>query len=194
MGNTATNVSVGKPAAAGAIFRADTTATLPTNATSTLGTAFKCTGYISEDGWTNTISRESTEIKAWGGDTVMTVQTSKNEEVKMTFIEVLNDEVLKILHGDNNVTGTLSTGITAIENSQELPMKAWVIDTVLTGGVLSRKVIPCGKVSEVGDVVYKDDTVIGAEVTITALPDASGNTSYEYKQTPSGTSGQSGQS
>lgn len=193
--NTATNVSVGKPAAGGAVYRADTTATAPTSADSSLGSTFKCTGYISDDGWTNTLNRESTDIKAWGGDTVLTTQTSKSEEIKLTFIEILNDEVLKTLHGDTNVSGALATGLSVQENSKEFPTKMWVIDTILTGGVKCRKVVPYGKVSEIGDIQYKDDTVIGAEVTISALPDTSGNTSYTYyKQPASGTSGQSGQS
>lgn len=190
--NTATNVSVGKPAAGGAVYRADTTASAPTSADSTLGTSFKCTGYISDDGWTNTLNRESTDIKAWGGDTVLTTQTSKSEEIKLTFIEILNDEVLKTLHGDTNVSGALATGLSVQENSKEFPAKMWVIDTILTGGVKCRKVVPYGKVSEIGDIQYKDDTVIGAEVTISALPDSNGNTSYTYyKQPASGTSGQS---
>ena len=177
--NNVEQVSVGKPKVGGAVFRADTTATLPTTATATL-TGFTGMGYISEDGVSRSLTRETTEIKDWGGETIATPQTSKNETVQLKFVQALNDEVLKAVHGDTNVSGSLSAGISIEENAKELEAKAWVIDQVLSDGRPSRLVIPNGKVTEIGDIVYKADEVIGYELTITALPDSSGNTSYEY--------------
>ena len=51
---------------------------------------------------------------------------------------------------------------------------------VLNSNTVKRVVIPHGKISEIGDVVYNDSDPIGYEITITALPDTSGNTHYEY--------------
>ena len=76
---TVTNVSVGKPAVGGAIYRAALGSTIPTDATTSLASAYKQLGYVSEDGLTNTNSPESDEVKAWGGDTVLTLQTSKTD-------------------------------------------------------------------------------------------------------------------
>ncbi len=72
-------VAAGKPKVGGAIFRAPLGTTLPTNATGTLDAEFKELGYASEDGVTNANSAESDTIQAWGGDAVLTVQTSKSE-------------------------------------------------------------------------------------------------------------------
>lgn len=76
MANTVSNVSAGKPKIEGAIYRAplSATPTIPTDATTALGTEFKALGYVSDDGLTNTNSPDSETIKAWGGDTVLTIQ------------------------------------------------------------------------------------------------------------------------
>lgn len=179
MANTVTNVSAGKPKVGGAINVADTNATLPTTVNAAL-TGFTALGYVSEDGLTNQNTIESEDIKAWGGDTVLVIQTEKTDTFGLTLIEVLNVDVLKIVFGDTNVTGTLADGITVNVNATELPEKAWVIDMVMRGGALKRIVIPRAKVSEIGEVTYTDNEAVGYELTLTALPDASGNTHYEY--------------
>jgi hypothetical protein len=180
MANTATNVTAGKPKVGGAIYRAPIGTTIPTDATTALGTAFVCLGYVSEDGLTNDNSPESEDIKAWGGDTVLTLQTSKEDTFGFTLIEALNVEVLKTIYGDDNVTGTLSTGITVTANTKELDEYVWAIDMVLRDGALKRIVIPDGKVSEVGTITYADGDAVGYETTLGTSPDASGNTHYEY--------------
>ena len=187
MANTKANVSTGKPKIAGGIYRAATGSTLPTDAASTLDAAFKAVGYISEDGLTNSNSMNATDIKAWGGDIVYTSHADQTDTFQFTMIEALNDEVLKAYFGDDNVSGALATGLTVTVNKKDLTDHAWVVDMVLNGNTAKRIVIPDGCVTERGDVVYVDDDVIGYNVTITAYPDSSGNTHYEYLKTASST-------
>lgn len=179
----ANNVTAGKPKTTGAVFRAPLGTTLPTDASSTLNVAFKSLGYISEDGITNSNSTTSEDIKEWGGSVVMTVQTEKSATFEMTFIESLNTEVLKLVYGDSAVTETTGA-ITVKADSSEATAQCFAIEMVLTGGRAQRIVIPNGKVSEVGDTVYRAGEPVGYTVTITALPDTSGKFYYSYITAP----------
>lgn len=180
MANTAGNVSAGKPALNGAVYRAASGTTLPTDATTALSADFKCLGYCGEDGLVNSNSPSTTDIKAWGGDTVLTIQEEKTDTFQVTLLEVLNADVLKAVYGSTNVSGTLSTGVTITANAKEAEEGVWAVDMLLNSSTVKRIVIPKGKITEVGDITYSDSDPIGYEVTITALPDASGNTHYEY--------------
>ena len=175
----ASNVSVGKPKVLGAVYRAPKGTTLPTDASSTLAGTFVDMGYISEDGVTNSNSPDSDKVKEWGGSTVLVVTNEKPDTFKLTFLEALNGNVLTTVYGASNVTvGT--TNIAVVANASALGEYVYVIDMVMTGGALKRICIPCGSLSEIGDIVYKSNEAIGYELTLECLPDSSGNTHYEY--------------
>ena len=173
------NVTTGKPKVAGAVYRAATGSTLPTSASAALSGAYVDMGYISEDGVTNSNSPSSEKIKDWGGQTVLVVATEKPDTFKLKFLESLNPNVLETVYGSSNIVVSGST-VTVTANAAEAAESIYVIDMAMRGGALKRIVIPCGMLSEVGDIVYKADEAVGYELTLEALPDSSGNTHYEH--------------
>lgn len=176
----ASNVTAAKPKVGGSIFSAPLGTALPTDATTALNTAFKDLGFVSEDGVTNSDERSTDDIKSWGGEIVNTVQTEKKDTFKYTLIEALNIDVLKEVYGEDNVSGTLETGITIKSNASELPPHSIVIDTVLKDNALKRIVLPNAKVTEVGEITYNHSDNVGYETTVTCYPDANGDTHHEY--------------
>lgn len=191
MGNNVANVTTGKPKVGGAIYRAPKGTTLPTTATEELNSAFKCLGYVSEDGFVNTNSPEIETIKAWGGEIVLTPITEKADRFAFTLIEATSVDVLKSVYGDDNVSGTLESGITVRANAKEIAESVYVCDMLLKGGVAKRIVAPNASLTELGDISYKDNEAIGYAKTVTCKSGGFGagddDTHKEYIVAPSTT-------
>lgn len=169
-GNDASNVTFAKPKVGGAIYRAPLGTILPTDASTPLADAFEALGYISEDGLTNSNSSESAEVGSWDGDVVLSTESNKKDSFTFKLLEALNPTVLKSVYGDENVSGTLETGITVRANSKPQKEYSWVVEMVMKNDVLKRIVVPQAKVSTVADIVYKKNEAVGYETTLSAAP------------------------
>ena len=180
MANTALNVSTGKPKVTGGVYRAPLGTTLPTDATTSLAGTFTSLGYIAQGGVTHNIEMESGEYRAWGGDLVLTYMTSKTNRFAFGLIEVLNKSTYETVYGEDAVSGSLSTGISVQADGSDPSEYVYVIELAMRDGAFKRIVIPDGKVSEIGEIVYSDEEAVSYPVTITAQVDSSGKSHYEY--------------
>ena len=193
-GNVVTNVTAGKPKTTGAVFRAPIGTTIPTNATSALDAAFVCLGFCSDDGVTNSGEMESENIKAWGGQNVLTTSSSTDDTFKFKLIEALNKDVLKFIYGDSNVSGELSegNGIAVGVQGYSQDDNIIVIDMIMRNNAVRRVVIPSATISEVGEIVYNDSEAVGYDITLACAADSNGKTHYEYSYRPTGQTGITG--
>lgn len=180
--NDVSNVTTGKPKVAGAIFRAPLGTELPEDAVTALDAAFKCLGYVSEDGVTNSNAPDTDTVNAWGGDPVLITSKGRPDSFEMTLIEAKNAEVLKAIYNSSNVTGEASTGLTVKVTTEEAEEAIWVIDLVLRDNTVKRIIIPDGMLSDLGDITYNDSDPVGYDATISALP-VDGSTHTEYIKT-----------
>ena len=184
MANVARNVSTGKPKISGAVYRAPLGTALPTDATTALSSAYVGLGFVSEDGLENENELEVSEIKAWGGLTVYRSLNGLNDTFALKLIESENEDVLKTVYGDSNVTvdgsGNIKINIVA-EDPQE---KVWVFDMALRGGKPKRIVIPDGAITARDAITYNDSDAIAYGITVSAYPDNTQKTHIEYIDAP----------
>ena len=168
------------PADGAAVYVAPLGTTLPTSATANLNAAFVDLGWVSEDGVTNSISRDTTKHYAWGGEVVKVTQDKYTETVKLTLLET-SSAVLKVVYGDNNVTAGGDYQSIKVEHSRlMLERKSFVIDFI-DGDHAGRIVIREGQVTEVGDVVYVHKDLTRYEITIDVFkPDNADNSVVTY--------------
>lgn len=161
-----------------AVYAAPLGTTLPTSATAALNNAFVDLGWVSEDGVTNAISRDTTKDYAWGGDVVKTTQDKYTETVKFALLESSAD-VLSVVYGADNVTAAGDT-ITVEHSSLMLERQSFVIDFI-DGDRAGRIVIREGQVVELGDVkyVHKDLTMYDLTVDV-YKPDTGANAVVTY--------------
>lgn len=178
--SNASNVSAGKPKVTGAIYVAPKGTALPVTPEEELSSAFENLGYCSDAGLTNSTNLETNNIKAWGGDTVLVIQSSKEDTFNFVLLEIKNVAVLKFIYGMSNVSGDLETGIIITVNNKDVDQVSIVIDMILSGNILKRIVIPTASISEVGDLTYSDEDAVGYDTTVNCIPDSAGNTHYEY--------------
>lgn len=178
--NVATNVTTGKPNISGGVYVGDiATVTIPTDATTALDSNFVALGYVSEDGLENDNSLSFNEIKAWGGVTVYKSLTDMLDEFKLALIESENVEVLKTVYGDANVTDA-SGKITVNVKATEPQEKVWVFELALRGNKKKRIVIADGAITAREAITYNGNDAVAYGITVTAYPNADGDTHKEY--------------
>lgn len=178
--NNTANVSAGKGVKGGYIFSAPVGTELPTDIETPLDAAFKCLGFISEDGYVESVSEDSSDIVDMNGDLMDSTSSNRVESAQVTFAEI-KAETLKRQYGEDNVTDEDGV-ITVKHNSDSHPTFPYVLELVLKNGRCWRKVVPQGQSSELDDLTIASSELCQRPITIKYLTDEDGNTCYDYIQ------------
>ncbi len=176
--NNAANVSAGKGVKGGYIYSAPVGTTLPTDIETELDPAFKVLGFISEDGYVETVEEDSNDIVDMNGDLMDSSNSNRVESAQFTLAEI-KAETLKRQYGENNVTDENGI-ITVKHNSDSHPVFAYVLELVLKNNRRWRKVVPQGQSSELDDLTIASSELCQRALTMKYLTDENGNTCYDY--------------
>lgn len=153
---------------------------LPTNAYAPLPAALVPYGLVSEDGVTRTVDSSDDKITAWGGDTVMVLRSEHSVSYSLTFLESANADLLKAIHGEENVIITEDS--VEIRHTSKLPLRRSYVFEMRDDPAAIREVVPDGQLTMSGDVSFVHTDVIRYEVTIEAFPNDHGVKAYSYIQ------------
>lgn len=176
--NTAANVSAGKGISGGYIYAGPVGTTLPTDIKTALDPKLKVLGFISEDGFVETIEEDTNDLVDMNGDVMDSTNSNRVESATLTLAEIKAD-TLRAQYGEENVTDENGI-ITVKHNSNSHSTFAYVLELVLKNGRRWRKVIPQAKTTELGDMTVSSSELCQREMTIKYVTDENGNTAYDY--------------
>ena len=185
--NTTANVSAAKGVKGGYIFSAPVGTELPTDIETNLNEAFKVLGFISEDGYVESVEEDSNDIVDMNGDLMDSSNSGRVESAEVTLAEI-KAETLKRQYGAENVTDADGV-ITVKHNSNSHGSFSYVLVLLLKDGRRWRKVVPVGQSSELGELTIASTELCQRPLTIKYLTDEQGNTCYDYIESTETTKG-----
>ena len=159
----------------GAVAVAAVGTTAPTDATSTLGSAWDDGGYVSEDGISVAITRSTTVLRDWSKSAVRTLLSEFAGTIDVSFLQVDQFAAERVFGSGNvNVSGhkmKISIG------ANLPPEEAWCF-SMKDGDKRVRVYVPRGQITDVKQVDFKPDAgnIIGG--TLTTYDDGTGNHIY----------------
>lgn len=181
------------PGIGGSVLYAALGTPLPTSTDATLDSAFTDLGYVDQNGIRDRENRRTTDVFAWGGGLVGTLQESYDRTMTVTFLQYLDPNVLTVSYGSANVTTTPATQSTGTEvaaalNASLLDTFSWVFQGFYNSALVC-KVVPIARIVSVGEVNWTQRAFTTVEATLKAFPDADNNHAYLYTNDGVTTSG-----
>lgn len=176
------------PRASGSILWGPTSVTLPTTSYAALdgttSTGLADLGFADDNGLKQKENRSTTDVFAWGGDLVGTLQDKYDRTMTFRLMQFLNTAVLSAGYGINNVMRTAATSTNGNEiavklNPRLLDTRSWVFDGMYND-TLVRVVIPIGRIINIGEVDITHKAYSTIENNLKAYPDSNGNHGYLY--------------
>lgn len=143
-------------------------------------------GAISDDGLTYGFDEDSQEFTPWGLTSPFRTQITKSiRTFKMTLWETSRTTANSVMYRKSAADLEPVGGVTSFaETASPTPdRRAWYF-LVVDGATMRGFYVPEGEVSDRSDVEFKQDSMAGYEITVTAYPDSAGNTVYQKATLP----------
>lgn len=178
MANSGAIIAATIPEDGAAVFAAPLGTDLPTDATTELPAEWIDLGWVSEDGVTNSMKRNTTKHRAWSGAVVKVTQDSYEETLRFALLES-SAAALKVAFGEDNVTDT--SGALTVEHSHLMLARQSFVVEFIDGDRKGRIVIKEGQVTEVGDVKYVHKDLLMWDLTVdTFIPEGETSAVVQY--------------
>ena len=174
--NNTANVSVGKGVQGGYMFVAPAGSTLPTDYETTLDAAFLNVGYLGDDGIVFSDSSSNDSFYDLNGDSIESSASEIEKTFTVTLREIKKDS-LALIYGTANVTD-VSGKLTAHDKGPNDASYTVVFELLLKNGRKWRRVVPNCKLGELGDMTIVSTELVGREITMSALKDATSGDYY----------------
>lgn len=186
-------VTAGQPMTDGGVYAgAAKSTTIPTGTSGALPEGYTNLGYILNDGVSNAVNINTSNVTAWGGDVILSPLSEYGETFSWSLAQTGADSLSIIF----DVSGSDAAGLKVKHNRKMFDTtRPYVICKIYADGRISRTVIPNGKITSVGEIASNDSNVQAYQVTVTALPVQkeiyekqedweAGDTSIEYISSP----------
>jgi hypothetical protein len=143
-------------------------------------------GAISDDGLVQGFDEESQEYTPWGFTSPFRTQITKSlRTFKLTVWETARTTVQSLQYRIPIADlAPVSGKTTFAETASPTPDRRAFWFIILDGSISRGFYVPQGEISDRSDVTHKQDQMAGFEWTITAYPDAAGNTVYHSDMVP----------
>lgn len=143
-------------------------------------------GATSDDGLVYGFDEDNQEFTPWGLTSPFRTQITKSVRTfQVTLWETSRVAVQSVMYRMDAAELEPQSGLTSFaETASPAPdRRAWWF-VVLDGDNAKGFYVPAGEVTDRGDVTFKQDEMSGYEITVTAYPDAAGNTVYHTESVP----------
>lgn len=187
--NNTKNVSVGKGVSGGYMFVAPAGTALPTDYTTALDTKYLNVGYLGDDGIVFSDSSSNDSFYDLNGDSIETSASEIEKTFTVTLREIKKDS-LALIHGATNVSDS-GGKLTVHDKGPNDASYVVVFELLLKNGRKWRRVVPNCKLGELGDMTVVSTELVGREITMSALKDATSGAYYidYYASTETSASG-----
>lgn len=173
------NVSTTRGIKGGYLFAAPVGTDLPTDLKMDLDPAFFSLGYVSSDGFEESVDLSSGDLEDLNGDNVDTYNESAKENIVFKLIEMAKNS-LSVQYGSQNIE--VRDGMIIVDHNwgKASDSFSFVFELVLKNARRWRKVIPEGKITELGSFTGSSTEVAGRECTVSYLTDENGSGCKDY--------------